>query len=195
MPRERQFSEADVLDAAADAFTRHGYSGTSVSMLLEATGLAKQSLYNCFGDKRTLYLRAVDNATARWEPVALQMARAADGRAALAQFFDTLLGRCLSDDPAQRNCIVSAGLLEGIDDAGIQGQLRGKWAATHEMLRAQVERGQKDGSIANPAPSAELADHLMAAMSGLRVAAQGGIGRERLARIAATALAVLERPG
>jgi TetR/AcrR family transcriptional regulator, transcriptional repressor for nem operon len=195
MPRERQFSEADVLDAAADAFTRHGYGGTSVSMLLDSTGLAKQSLYNCFGDKRTLYLRAVDNAVARFGAVAAKMAAAPSGGGAIRLFFDDLLGRCLSSDTAERNCIVSAGLLEGIDDAGIQGHLRGKWAATHEVLRAQVERGQKDGSVANAAPSAELADHLMATMSGLRVAAQGGLGRERLARIAATALAVLERPG
>jgi TetR/AcrR family transcriptional regulator, transcriptional repressor for nem operon len=195
MPRERQFSEQAALDAAADAFTRHGYGGTSLATLLDATGLAKQSLYNCFGDKRSLYLRAVDNAAGRFAAVAQQMARAGSGRAALDRFFQNLLGLCASSDPAQSNCIVSAGLLEGISDDGVVQHLRGKWAATHELLRAQIERGQKDGSVANAAPSAELADHLMAAMSGLRVAAQGGIGPARLGRIAATALAALDRPG
>ena len=39
MAREKQFSEAQVLDEVADLFTSHGYQGTSLTMLLDATGL------------------------------------------------------------------------------------------------------------------------------------------------------------
>ena len=150
MAREKQFSEAQVLDEVADLFTSHGYQGTSLAMLLDATGLGKQSLYNCFGDKRALYLKSLDCSTARYQAVHEQMRSAATGRAAVECFFDHVVGKCDSAEAADKSCIVAAGLLEAVDDALIVQTLRAKWAASHEVLRAAVERGQKDGSIRNP---------------------------------------------
>lgn len=194
MSREKQFDEAAVLESAADVFAAHGYQGTSLAMLLEATGLGKQSLYNSFGDKRALYLQAVDCATARYAAVQHAMQHAASGRAAVQAFFDHLLGHCSSQDPARRSCIVSAGLLEGLDDELVVQRLREKWAGTQELLRASVERGQKDGSVRNPAPSAELADLLLSVMGGLRVSARAGFAGDRLRRTAELALALLDQP-
>ena len=42
------------------AFWRHGYDAVSLDDLEVATGLARQSLYRTFGDKRKLFLRALD---------------------------------------------------------------------------------------------------------------------------------------
>jgi TetR/AcrR family transcriptional regulator, transcriptional repressor for nem operon len=192
MAREKQFSEAAVLDEVADLFTAHGYQGTSLAMLLDATGLGKQSLYNCFGDKRALYLKSLDCATARYQAVHAQMLAAPTGRAALERFFDHVTGQCDRAEPADKSCIVAAGLLEAVDDALIVQTLRSKWVASHEVLRAAVERGQKDGSLRNPAPSAALADLLLALMAGLRVHARAEFGSARLRRTVDTALAVLD---
>lgn len=192
MARERQFSEAAVLDEVADLFTSHGYQGTSLAMLLDATGLGKQSLYNCFGDKRSLYLKALDCSSARYAPVHAQMLAASDGRTALARFFDHVIGKCDSAEAADKSCIVAAGLLEAVDDPLIVQTLRAKWAASHEVLRAAVERGQKDGSVRNPAPSAVLADLLLALMAGLRVNARAGFGAARQRRVVELVLAVLD---
>jgi TetR/AcrR family transcriptional regulator, transcriptional repressor for nem operon len=194
MPRERNFSEAQVIDHAADVFSAHGYGGTSVAMLAEATGLGKQSLYNAFGDKQALYLKAVDCAVARYGAVALAMRDAASGRAALHAFFDHLVKNCASGDPAQQSCIVSSGLLEAIDDPTVRMSLQSKWQSSHELLRAAVERGQRDGSVKNMAPSAQLADMLMSMMSGLRVAARVDADPARLSAALALALKVLDQP-
>jgi TetR/AcrR family transcriptional repressor of nem operon len=70
--------------------------------------------------------------------------------------------------------------------------LRAKWAGSHEMLRAAVERGQRDGSIASAAPSAALADMLMSLMSGLRVAARTQASASRLSETVRLALKVLD---
>jgi TetR/AcrR family transcriptional repressor of nem operon len=192
MAREKQFSEAQVLDEVADLFTAHGYQGTSLAMLLQATGLGKQSLYNCFGDKRALYLKSIDCATSRYGEVTAQMQAAPDGRAALQRFFDHVIGQCDSAEAADRSCVVASGLLEAVDDALIEQTLRAKWAASHELLRAAVERGQKDGSVHNAAPSAALADLLLALMAGLRVNARAGFGAARLGRSVELVLAVLD---
>lgn len=61
MARPRTFDEDTVVGAARDRFRASGYAATSLDDLVEATGLAKGSLYNAFGDKHSLYLRAFEN--------------------------------------------------------------------------------------------------------------------------------------
>ncbi|GHE07812.1 TetR/AcrR family transcriptional regulator [Klenkia taihuensis] len=58
MARPRTFDEADVVARARRAFAETGFAGTSLDTLLEATGLARQSLYNAFGGKKELFMRA-----------------------------------------------------------------------------------------------------------------------------------------
>jgi TetR/AcrR family transcriptional regulator, transcriptional repressor for nem operon len=192
MPRERNFSEPEVLDRLTDAFSTHGFAGTSMALLQEATGLGKQSLYNTFGDKQAMYLQAIDCAVQRFVQGAAAMQAAADGCAALALYFDVLVQKCASDDPAQQHCIITNGLLEGVDEAPLHWALTSRWQATHELLRATVERGQRDGSIANSSPSAELAELLMALTSGLRVAARAGRSRAQMERLVVLTLGVLQ---
>jgi TetR/AcrR family transcriptional regulator, transcriptional repressor for nem operon len=191
--RSKSFSPATALQQLADVFVARGYDGASLAQLEAASGLGKQSLYNTFGDKKSMYLSAVDCATARWASVQALMQSAADGRQALQLFFDHLAQDCASRDAQRRSCIVSAGLLEGIDDPDIQARLHTKWQATQAMLKSAVIRGQSDGSIASATRPQDLADHLMTAMSGLRVMARTQPGQARLKRVIAQALSVLDR--
>jgi TetR/AcrR family transcriptional regulator, transcriptional repressor for nem operon len=192
MPRERRFSEPEVLDRLTDVFSTHGYAGTSLTLLQEASGLGKQSLYNTFGDKQAMYLQAIDCAVKRGARVAAGMQGAADGRSALGFYFDSLIEGCSSADPAQKHCIVTSGLLEGPSEAAVNWELTSRWQATHELLRMTVERGQRDGSIASREPSAELAELLIAMVSGLRVAARAGRSRVQMERLVALSLGVLD---
>ena len=57
--RPRQFDEEKVLDAAMEAFWSRGYEATSMAELCRATGLNKGSLYQAFGDKHSLFMRAL----------------------------------------------------------------------------------------------------------------------------------------
>jgi len=58
--RPREFDELAALEQAMTAFWQHGYDAVSLDDLEVATGLARQSLYRTFGDKRKLFLRALD---------------------------------------------------------------------------------------------------------------------------------------
>ena len=40
-------------------FADHGFGGTSTDVLLKAMGISRQSMYDTFGDKRQLYLEAL----------------------------------------------------------------------------------------------------------------------------------------
>src|ERR671935_2536743 len=97
--RTPEFDHDKVLEKALDAFWRKGYEATSLSDLLEATGLARQSLYNAFGDKRALFLAAlrryVDTGIARFT----KTLENGPVRAAIRRVFETT-----SLGGANRNC-------------------------------------------------------------------------------------------
>lgn len=60
MARPRAFDEEKVLNAIKNVFWQHGYEGASYPDLIEASGLHKGSLYAAFGDKRALYIKALE---------------------------------------------------------------------------------------------------------------------------------------
>src|SRR4051794_37257028 len=82
MGRPRAFDETEVVQAAAGLFARRAFDGISVDDLVAHLGVHRNSLYQVFGSKRGLYLRAL-----RWslqEQVRPLLRRAdSDGLAAL----------------------------------------------------------------------------------------------------------------
>ena len=60
MPRPKEFSEIAALDAAVDCFWQRGYEATSMRDLAVSMGISAPSLYNAFGDKQTLFARALE---------------------------------------------------------------------------------------------------------------------------------------
>lgn len=78
MGRPKAFDEDAVLDRAAELFWTQGYEATSISDLEERLGVGRQSLYDTFGDKRRLFLRAIERytewiGTGSWEGCWLPM--------------------------------------------------------------------------------------------------------------------------
>ena len=71
MGRPRSFDEGTVLDAAADAFVRGGYEGTSVDDLVHALKLHRGSLYKAFGSKHGLFLAVLRHYVASGLPEAI----------------------------------------------------------------------------------------------------------------------------
>ena len=59
MARPKTFEPDAALANIQSMFWTKGYEGTSMHDLEEATGLKKQSLYREFGDKRQMYLKAL----------------------------------------------------------------------------------------------------------------------------------------
>lgn len=60
MARPREFDRDAALEKALRVFWAKGFAATSTDDLRVAMGIGRQSLYGAFGDKRTLYLEALD---------------------------------------------------------------------------------------------------------------------------------------
>lgn len=85
------------------AFWQGGYEGTSITHLIEATGLQRQGLYNVFGDKHGLFEAVLARYAERVE-MSLEPLRSADAgmahlrayvEGALAEYTSRDVGACL----------------------------------------------------------------------------------------------------
>ena len=61
MVRPRSFEPDEALTRLMDLFWEKGFVGASMQDIEEATGLKKQSLYRLYGEKRQMYLAALQN--------------------------------------------------------------------------------------------------------------------------------------
>lgn len=57
--RPVEFDRQEALETSMRLFWENGYEATSLADLLQAMGIGRQSLYNTFGDKRSLFIEAV----------------------------------------------------------------------------------------------------------------------------------------
>jgi AcrR family transcriptional regulator len=63
MPRIKEYNLDNVLSIATELFLKKGYEATSLSDLVQMTGLNRHSMYSEFGDKEGLFLTCVKHYT------------------------------------------------------------------------------------------------------------------------------------
>jgi len=94
MARKREFDEGKVMDALCDVFWEHGFEGASYAQIMAATGLQKGSLYAAFGDKKSLYLKAIGHYDQGAVSGAVSMLRndSLSGQKRIGLLMDELIG-------------------------------------------------------------------------------------------------------
>lgn len=66
MARTKEYDREQVLSKAAKLFWRKGFDATSMSELVEATGLNTASMYKEFGNKEGLFESALEDYRKKW---------------------------------------------------------------------------------------------------------------------------------
>ncbi|WP_024801477.1 TetR/AcrR family transcriptional regulator [Nocardia sp. BMG51109] len=190
MARPRQFDEDRAVDAAMRAFWDSGYDGTSTQDLCTATGLGRSSIYNTFAGKHDLFERALRRYMADKNAGTFELL---DGPGSAKDKVRALLWVVIDapqDDPL--GCLVVNATVElGQRDPEVARLLRVDRDRRLEALTATIEAGQRAGEIDRSRAAGDLANFVVAAISGMRVAARGGADRETLTAIANVALSCL----
>lgn len=193
MARTREFNKDDVLKKAMNLFWQKGYEATSMADLLEATGLSKSSLYDTFGDKRKLFLSALD-AYSRLRHA--NMLEALDdgrpGRETMVRAFSGFTTKLVE---GQRNfgCMSCNEAVEfGPSDEDVQKIVLADFQAMEDAYAEIIARGQRDGSIINRAPAKKLARFITIHQQGLQVMARAGADCDELAESIDSMLSVLD---
>jgi TetR/AcrR family transcriptional regulator, transcriptional repressor for nem operon len=192
MGRPREFDVDAALDRALAVLWAKGYESASLDDLCDATGLGRSSLYAAFGDKRALYLRALE----RYEEAAAQrindaLAQPVPVREAIAGF----LGRLIDDivaGPGRRGCFIgncAAELARG--DRETAAHVRRSLARIETAFRDALARAQARGEIDDDARA--LARFLTSGIQGLRLVGKANPDRAVLDDIAQVMLRCLGR--
>jgi len=193
MGRPREFDETEVLAAAIDCFWERGYEATSTRELAEKMGLTGASLYNAFGDKRTLYRRALNHYI---ETSFADRVRRLEGKLsppqAIGAFFSEIIQRSL-DDRQRKGCMLVNSALEiAPHDAEFREIVTEVLGHIEAFFRRCVHAGQQDGTIATTQSATDLGRLLLGVHVGLRVVARTRPERELLEGMVRPALALLK---
>ncbi|HUE33500.1 MAG TPA: TetR/AcrR family transcriptional regulator [Mycobacterium sp.] len=195
MARPRKFDEAEVVQAARDQFWLHGYNGTSLDDLTVVTGLGRGSLYGAFTDKRTLFLRAIDDyATVMTDQVFADLRDPEKkGRDRLVDHI-RLITKILTADTNGRGCLMAKSAAEiGATDKEVARRIR-KWLDRYQRDIAEaIQAAQRDGDIDPDADPDELALLILALLRGAEALRKGGMPPRAIAAVAEQGIALLPR--
>jgi TetR/AcrR family transcriptional regulator, transcriptional repressor for nem operon len=179
--RPREFDEAAVLDAAVQCFWARGYEATSVRDLADKMGITGASLYNAFGDKKSLYRRALDyyveqsfgDRVGRFEG---QL----PPREAIGAFFNEIIQRSLNDKQRKGCMLVNSALEVAPHDPEFQLIIANVLVQVEAFFGRCVIAGQQAGTISTLQTADDLARLLLSILLGIRVLARTRPERELL---------------
>jgi TetR/AcrR family transcriptional regulator, transcriptional repressor for nem operon len=189
MARPREFDEVTVLEAAMNCFWAQGFESTSVRDLAEEMGITGASLYNAFGDKRSLYRRALAYYLETSVRDRVSRLEQLPPFAAIRAFFDEVIERSITDKQRRGCMLVNAALELAPYDAEFQKVVSQEMVFIETFFRRCIAAGQKDGKISPARPPTELAKVLLSVLLGIRVLART---RPQRAVLAGAASGVLE---
>lgn len=191
MGRPKQFEREHALQQAIGIFSEHGYEGSSTGVLLEGMGISRQSLYDTFGDKRQLYLEALQRYTSDNVGGLLRaLSGAASPAVALESLFDTAIAQALAD-PNPRCLGISAICEFGRTDPEITALTDRALTALGKALEDSLVRAKEVGAIAAGIDIVMASQYLRATLSGIKLAARSGAPEATLRGIASLALRAL----
>lgn len=194
MARPKEFDEEQALAAALEVFWEKGYEAASVQDLTERMGIQKASLYNTFGDKHALFVRALSAYSAETlEWYRQQLERPGSLRSLLVAMFREMTDGCEEDDDCRGCLCVNAAVELAPHDPAIAALLEQHNQAQEELFRRALERAQRAGEIPADLDTVATARYLLNVIAGLGVARKGGPSMERLNDIVRISLSVLDR--
>lgn len=173
MPKTVQFDIDDVLTRAMQVFWRHGYRATTMRALADATGIQAGSIYNTFGGKRGLFLKALSHydRVHREVPLAELAAWPSPRRAVMAAFEGAVAA--VLEHGSQDGCMeVNLALELSPHDEEVAVLVARAFSGMEAFLRDAIERGQTCGEISPGVDPGTTARALLALFLGLRVLAR-----------------------
>ena len=192
MPRPKEFNPDDALDKAMQVFWHKGYEASSIEDLLTAMNLNRGSLYDTFGDKRQLFLKALDHyCQGVVGPKFSLLDQPGPALPALRRFIQGMIEGALAD-PQRRGCLVANTVMElAPHERDIAAKLKQVLQLTEEAFFALLTRAKEQGELGAEKDPRALARFLTTMMQGTIVMIKSGAPAETVTQSAETALAML----
>jgi AcrR family transcriptional regulator len=189
--RPRAYEPDVALRRATQAFWRDGFAGTSLDALTDAMDMNRPSLYGAFGDKRELYLAALDRyADVSRGQMRELLANQPTLAKALQAVYDGSLALYFADASSPLGCfLIGTAATEAARDDSVKAKLGGALREFTKAFKARIVRARDEGEISDDADPALLADLASAVLFSIALRARAGDSRASLRAFSRSAVA------
>lgn len=192
MARTKDFDEQDVLKKAIQLFSRKGYAATSMQDVVETLGISRSSLYDTFGDKHQLYLKALKAyRQENIKQLESQIEKASSMKEAIRDLLEATV-KDLLQDRQQKGCLLTnAGVELASQDRDVRAIVCQGEQQIEQLFLQALTKGQESGEIPTKQSAQSLARFLSITIKGFQVAAKSNRDPaffEDIIRIAVNAL-------
>ncbi|MBT3344161.1 MAG: TetR/AcrR family transcriptional regulator [Gemmatimonadetes bacterium] len=195
MARPREFDMDQALDAAMSTFWAQGYEATSMTDLVEATGLQKGSLYKAFDDKHDLFMKSLSRyLDGAYTAMKIALSEGGTPGQRLHAWFQSVILMCRGE--SQRGCMAMNTSCElGSHDDQVSALLKQHHARASDLLTETIASAQQAGELRDDISAAQLSQILFtlgAGLLGTSKVLQDDLDPEQLV---ASALTIVSPPG
>ncbi|SKC65782.1 TetR/AcrR family transcriptional regulator [Ohtaekwangia koreensis] len=192
MARTKDFDESEVLNKAVSLFWLKGYNGTSMQDLVDSLGISRSSLYDTYGDKHTLYLKALEfyqntSGSAMYNIVT----NATSSKEAIKQLLELVVNNLLNDKQHKGCFMVNAEVEVAPHDTEVRDMLCKNEKQIEEAFHLAIQRGQQSGEITNRQEARAITRFFLTTIKGIQVSAKSTTDKAYFDDIIKTALSVL----
>ena len=186
--RPRGFDEQEVLRALLDVFWTRGY-GASIDELAQAAGVKRPTLYAVYGDKRGMYLAALERFCEDMRQLAGQGLHRKTLRESLEAFYHGAIAHYTADLEsglgAARGCLITctAGV-EAPTDPEIRKALARVYAEVDGALTTRIAAAKAAGELPASADAEALGRLGGAVLHSLAMRARAGEPKQALLALA-----------
>jgi AcrR family transcriptional regulator len=188
--RPREFCVDEALSAALIVFWRKGYEGASLTDLTEAMGITRPSLYAAFGNKESLFRKALDLYEREKLAYIGQALEATTARGVAERLLRGALAMQTTGD-GPRGCLgVISSVACGSEAESIKTEVLARRASSDAALLRRFERAKAEGDLPDHIEPANMVRYLTAVVQGLCVQGGGGTPAKALEGLVETALSL-----
>ena len=168
MPRKKEFDIDTAMHKAMEAFWKRGYEATSLDDLLDCMQIQRASLYNAFGDKRTLFIGTLRRYVILDKADVAKRLRISSPRQAILGVFRDTITAVMKHGPSKGCFLINTALELSPHDPEV-AEIVGA-ALTYmekQFFRRLIEKGRVRGEIARsvkPVPTARALTSLFIGM-------------------------------
>lgn len=192
--RPPSFDRDTALAQAMLLFWRHGYEATSISDLTRALGVTPPSIYAAFGNKKALFLEAVELYLSGGSSPAAIIDAAPDARAAALILMEGA-ARAYTGEDTPPGCMLATSAISVSSEAvDVQAHLSTIRNGVEAYLRSRIEDDVATGALPPHTDAEVLAAHTTAVIQGLSTLARDGATRDKLLRVARSAISAWPQP-
>jgi TetR/AcrR family transcriptional regulator, transcriptional repressor for nem operon len=187
MARSKEFDQEKALRKAVRLFSQQGFAATSTDELMCVMAVGRQSMYDTFGDKRELFLRALETyVTESVQSINAELEKPGSALSAVRNALVTFAER--NDLSSSEGCMGLNAICEfGQRDSEVTRITRNAARSQRHALMLTLARAQNQGELNPDANLDSMADFFESMLAGIRMAAKAGKRRRALRNIAAFA--------